>query len=79
MPLFGRRRNASGDKLAGNHQQPGSGRVVGTPFRFGSWLRLHGVDIITMALLGAIALGVYFAGKLVFFLFLLSCSDHYIH
>ncbi|KAF9566234.1 acid phosphatase/Vanadium-dependent haloperoxidase [Agrocybe pediades] len=64
MPLFGRRRNASGEKLAANqannHHQ-GNGRAVRTPFRFGSWLRLHGVDIITMALLGAIALGVYFA------------------
>ena len=28
-----------------------------------SWLRLHGVDIITMAVFGAIALGIYFAGE----------------
>ena len=33
------------------------------PFRFGSWLRLHGVDIITMALMGALGLGIYEAGS----------------
>ncbi|KJA20266.1 hypothetical protein HYPSUDRAFT_142504 [Hypholoma sublateritium FD-334 SS-4] len=32
-----------------------------TPFRLGIWLRLHGVDIITMAGMGAIGLGIYFA------------------
>lgn len=34
------------------------------PFRFGIWLRLHGVDIITMAVMGAVGLGVYFAGMM---------------
>ncbi|KAF9050763.1 acid phosphatase/Vanadium-dependent haloperoxidase [Hymenopellis radicata] len=29
------------------------------PFRFGSWLRLHGVDLITMAFMGALGLGIY--------------------
>ncbi|KAF9264916.1 acid phosphatase/Vanadium-dependent haloperoxidase [Marasmius fiardii PR-910] len=28
-------------------------------FRFGVWLRLHGVDLITMALMGALGLGIY--------------------
>jgi hypothetical protein len=28
-------------------------------FRLGTWLRLHGVDLITMALMGAVGLGVY--------------------
>ncbi|KAF7295248.1 RhoA GTPase effector DIA/Diaphanous [Mycena indigotica] len=28
-------------------------------FRFGSWIRLHGVDLITMALMGALGLGIY--------------------
>jgi len=37
-------------------------RAAGPKFQFGSWLRLHGVDIITMAVIGAIALGIYFAG-----------------
>ncbi|KAL0071623.1 hypothetical protein AAF712_001480 [Marasmius tenuissimus] len=30
-------------------------------FKFGVWLRLHGVDIITMALMGALGLGIYMA------------------
>ncbi|KIK63855.1 hypothetical protein GYMLUDRAFT_162573 [Collybiopsis luxurians FD-317 M1] len=29
------------------------------PFLFGVWLRLHGVDLITMALMGALGLGIY--------------------
>ncbi|KAJ6611751.1 phosphatidic acid phosphatase type 2/haloperoxidase [Mycena sp. CBHHK59/15] len=29
------------------------------PFRFGTWTRLHGVDLITMALMGALGLGIY--------------------
>ncbi|KAJ7581014.1 phosphatidic acid phosphatase type 2/haloperoxidase [Mycena floridula] len=28
-------------------------------FKFGTWLRLHGVDLITMALMGAVGLGIY--------------------
>lgn len=34
-----------------------------TPFRLGSWIRLHGVDLITMALMGAVGLGIYEARK----------------
>ncbi|PPQ81232.1 hypothetical protein CVT25_015756 [Psilocybe cyanescens] len=58
MARFGRNSNTSKEQLAG-HRQPG--RAIGTPFRFGSWLRLHGLDIITMAVMGAVGLGVYFA------------------
>ncbi len=29
------------------------------PFRLVSWLRRHGVDLITMALMGALGLGIY--------------------
>jgi hypothetical protein len=28
-------------------------------FHFGRWIRLHGVDLITMALMGALGLGIY--------------------
>ncbi|ESK88402.1 lipid phosphate phosphatase 1 [Moniliophthora roreri MCA 2997] len=34
---------------------------TGTSFHFGVWLRLHGVDLITMALMGALGLGIYMA------------------
>lgn len=36
-------------------------RSNGPGFRFGTWLRLHGVDIITMLLAGVAGLGIYFA------------------
>jgi diacylglycerol diphosphate phosphatase/phosphatidate phosphatase len=39
------------------------GAVAGTPFRLGAWIRLHGVDLITMALMGALGLGIYEARK----------------
>lgn len=42
---------------------PGQGGVV-PGFLFTKWLRLHLVDLITMALMGAIGLGVYRARKL---------------
>ncbi|KAH6919053.1 prenyl diphosphate phosphatase [Coprinopsis sp. MPI-PUGE-AT-0042] len=48
--------NATNDKTGTRHH------LGGQKFRLGSWLRLHGVDIITMACLGAIALGIYQAG-----------------
>lgn len=32
------------------------------PFRFVSWLRLHGLDLLTMAAMGALGLGIYQAG-----------------
>ena len=35
------------------------GGYVRSPFSFGLWLRLHGVDLITMALMGAVGLGIY--------------------
>ncbi|KII88787.1 hypothetical protein PLICRDRAFT_54613 [Plicaturopsis crispa FD-325 SS-3] len=37
-----------------NANRPGS-----APFAFGAWIRLHGVDLITMALMGALGLGIY--------------------
>ncbi|KAF8162957.1 phosphatidic acid phosphatase type 2/haloperoxidase [Crassisporium funariophilum] len=62
MPLFGRRNNAArNDKLANGQQGYQSRGATGPPFRFGAWLRLHGFDILTMAVMGAIGLGVYFA------------------
>jgi diacylglycerol diphosphate phosphatase / phosphatidate phosphatase len=48
----------AGGKAGTNHH------LGGQKFRFGSWVRLHGVDIITMACLGAVALGIYQAGEL---------------
>jgi len=59
MPLFGRRTNAATKESHGYQNGSHGGR--GAPFSFGRWLRLHGVDIVTMALMGAIGLGVYFA------------------
>lgn len=62
MPLFGRRThslNGNGKLLNSGGNQRGGG--VGPPFRAGVWLRLHGFDILTMAVMGAIGLGVYFA------------------
>jgi len=68
---LGRTSNAStavNDK--GLHGQNGTGandgRVAGShgasePFRLALWFRLHGIDLLTMALMGAIGLGVYFA------------------
>ncbi|KAF8188352.1 acid phosphatase/Vanadium-dependent haloperoxidase [Pholiota molesta] len=46
MPLFGRR----------THSPNGNGKLLNS-----AWLRLHGFDILTMAVMGAIGLGVYFA------------------
>ncbi|KAF6764679.1 prenyl diphosphate phosphatase [Ephemerocybe angulata] len=60
-------RNSMGEKLTDRRNddpayQNGVGsQTVRSPFRFGAWIRLHGLDIITMAALGAVALGVYFA------------------
>lgn len=36
-------------------------RTVHSPFRFGSWFRLHIIDILTLAAMGAIAMGVHYA------------------
>ena len=48
----------------GTHDKAGRHhRMGGQKFQFGPWIRLHGVDIITMACLGAIALGIYQAGE----------------
>ena len=38
-------------------------RGTGPRFAFGHWIRLHGVDIITLALMGALGLGIYEARK----------------
>jgi hypothetical protein len=47
-----------------NRTAPGQGGVV-QGFVLTKWLRLHLVDLITMAVMGAIGLGVYYARKLV--------------
>ncbi|TFK25294.1 prenyl diphosphate phosphatase [Coprinopsis marcescibilis] len=49
-------RNGTGTEKSRAH------RPAGPRFRFGSWLRLHGFDILTMAAMGAVALGLHFAG-----------------
>jgi hypothetical protein len=41
--------------------------VAGEPLNLTTWLRLHGVDLITMALVGMIGLGVYFACGCLYF------------
>lgn len=63
MP-FGRRHRE--EKLAKGAPRA-SGAYPAGHVSLGTWLRLHGVDIITMALMGAIGLGVYFACKLYFY------------
>ena len=35
-------------------------------FSFGLWMRLHGVDLITMALMGALGLGIYKARECIY-------------
>lgn len=64
--MFGRTRNtaANGVDAKGPRDRHGNGHMgPGVPFRFGAWLRLHGVDLITMALMGALGLGIYEARK----------------
>ncbi|KAF9484873.1 prenyl diphosphate phosphatase [Pholiota conissans] len=62
MPLFGRRnRSPNSDNETLQKRRNLGGGVVGAPFRAGAWIRLHGFDIITMALMGALGLGIYFA------------------
>jgi hypothetical protein len=66
MPLFGRRThspNGNGKLLNIGGNERGDG-AVGPPFRAGAWLRLHGFDVLTMAVMGAIGLGVYFASMI---------------
>lgn len=46
-----------------NRTTTGQGGVV-QGFVFTKWLRLHLVDLITMAIMGAVGLGVYYARKL---------------
>jgi hypothetical protein len=48
-----------------NRTSPGRDGVV-QGFVFTKWLRLHLVDLITMAIMGAIGLGVYYARELIF-------------
>lgn len=69
MPLFGKREHSNNGSvstagqhtLVNNKYGDSKHRSNRTPFSFGTWIRLHGVDIITMAIFGAIGLGVYFA------------------
>jgi diacylglycerol diphosphate phosphatase/phosphatidate phosphatase len=74
MGLFGRKRAAAADpavapagpttghheKHAHNghgHRQRGAGGFGGMP-SFGQWIKVTGLDILTMAIMGAIGLGV---------------------
>ncbi|KAJ3573199.1 hypothetical protein NP233_g2589 [Leucocoprinus birnbaumii] len=67
---FGRTSQGSGKGLMEGPQNQ-HGRAYGNgntashaasePFRLVTWLRLHGVDLITMLFMGMIGLGVYFA------------------
>lgn len=54
-----------------NRAAPGRGGVV-QRFVFTKWLRLHLVDLITMTLMGAVGLGVYYARESV----LLVCYEY---
>ncbi|KAI5454401.1 hypothetical protein NCC49_004454 [Naganishia albida] len=56
--LFGRRQHAAPvhPNADGQYAAPGP---YGHSFKFGSWLKLHILDLITMAAMGAIGLGVY--------------------
>ena len=38
---------------------PGNTPPTRPSFSFGLWLRLHGPDLVTMALMGALGLGIY--------------------
>ncbi|KAF5357943.1 hypothetical protein D9756_001884 [Leucocoprinus leucothites] len=67
---FGRKNHGSNKNLReGTHGElygNGNGRTAfshtaGEPFKFATWLRLHGVDLISMLFMGMIGLGVYFA------------------
>jgi hypothetical protein len=52
------------DRSIGTHDGTVQHRSpVRAPFKFGKWARLHGFDLLTMAALGAVALGVYFASE----------------
>ncbi|KAJ7349442.1 phosphatidic acid phosphatase type 2/haloperoxidase [Mycena albidolilacea] len=45
--------------MAFHHEPKRTQPGTAAPFRFGTWIRLHGVDLITMALMGALGLGIY--------------------
>lgn len=47
--------NVPGDGYNGKH----AAAAERPRFRLGTWLRLHGVDLLTMAAMGAVGLGVY--------------------
>lgn len=56
--------NGTSDNTNDPHRTlPGQGSVV-QGFVFIKWIRLHLVDIITMVIMGAIGLGVYYAREL---------------
>ena len=69
MPFFFAKRTRclnAGNNLVGesSRRRYEKGHGAGSAFKFGTWLRLHGVDLITMAVMGAIGWGVYFAGMM---------------
>ncbi|CAG7846763.1 SubName: Full=Related to diacylglycerol pyrophosphate phosphatase DPP1 {ECO:0000313/EMBL:CCA74404.1} [Serendipita indica DSM 11827] len=57
MALFGKNKAANGTATTSRKTHVGNGRN----FHLGTWLRLHGFDIITMVLAGVAGLGIYFA------------------
>lgn len=60
MPLFTRRHS---EKLTDSPTASGRQRPGRAHFSFMAWIRLHALDLITMACMGAIGLGVYRARK----------------
>ncbi|KAG5645844.1 hypothetical protein DXG03_005186 [Asterophora parasitica] len=50
-------------KIGQSHDGAKRGAAFEVPFSFNRWIRLHGVDIVTMALMGASGLGIYEARK----------------
>jgi hypothetical protein len=65
---FGKRRVKDGDATT-TRKGPHVGN--GRNFHLGTWLRLHGVDIITMLFAGCAGLGIYFARE---FILLNDCT-----
>lgn len=53
--------NGIGTRDNAHHSNP----PQDTRFRFGTWFRLHIIDILTLAAMGALGLGVYFAGAFI--------------
>lgn len=59
LPFFHRDNGSAGPSSRGTHANNVGAGKAWTTFSFGVWLRLHGVDLLTMAAMGAIGLGIY--------------------